>query len=70
VAAFRAGVLRGEDFLPAQVIGELRRGVESLRHRGDVPQAAILEAWLDLVLFEYSDRILSFNAECAHICAG
>jgi hypothetical protein len=60
-------VLRNEDFLPAQVVGELRRGVENLKRRGDLPQAASLESWLEFVLEEYAERILSFNAESAHI---
>jgi predicted nucleic acid-binding protein len=67
VVAFRSQVLKNEDFLPVQVIGELRRGVENLRHRGDIPQAQLLEGWLEDVLDEYRDRILSFDAECAHI---
>jgi hypothetical protein len=33
-------------FLPAVVIGELRRGVDLIRHRGDLPQAQRLERWL------------------------
>jgi predicted nucleic acid-binding protein len=33
-------------FLAAITIGELRRGVELIRHRGDRPQALLLEQWL------------------------
>mgnify|MGYP000067442584 CR=1 FL=1 len=33
-------------FLAAVTIGELRRGVELIRHRGDHPQAQLLEQWL------------------------
>jgi predicted nucleic acid-binding protein len=67
VLAFRAQVLKNEDYLPAQVIGELRCGAESLKHRGDMPQAALLESWLETVLGEYEDRILSFDTDCAEI---
>lgn len=67
VLAFRSRIARNEDFLPVHVIGELRRGAESLKHRGDLPQAAILEGWLERLLEEYADRILTFDAECAHI---
>jgi len=67
VMAFRSQILQNEDFLPAQVVGELRRGVEILKLRGDFPQASLLESWLEFVLEEYAERILSFNAECAHI---
>lgn len=37
-------------FLAAITIGELRRGMELIRHRGDKPQAKLLEQWLAEVL--------------------
>lgn len=67
VLKFWRQVLVNEDYLPAQAVGELRRGVENLKHRGDLPQAVLLETWLESILDEYAERILSFNAECAHI---
>ena len=54
-------------FLSAITIGELRRGVENLKHRGDLPQAAALEAWLLLVCSEYETRILHFDKDCAQV---
>ncbi|WP_259732912.1 PIN domain-containing protein [Synechococcus sp. CS-1331] len=45
-------------FLAAVTIGELRRGVELIRHRGDQPQAQLLEQWLAEVLQTYGDRVL------------
>nr|WP_314628363.1 type II toxin-antitoxin system VapC family toxin [uncultured Noviherbaspirillum sp.] len=51
-------------YLPVQVIGEIRSGIDGLRPR-DPTQAAALETWLNLVLHEYSDRILLFDIECA-----
>jgi toxin FitB len=54
-----------ELFLPVQVVGEIRSGVEGLRRRGDLPQAGRLEAWLRLILDEFSDHIIEFNLECA-----
>jgi predicted nucleic acid-binding protein len=42
--------------LAAITIGELRRGVELIRHRGDQPQAAVLEQWLAQVLLDDGDR--------------
>ncbi len=54
-------------YLSAQTIGEIRRGLEKIRHRGDLPQAGKLEKWLDLLVIGYSDRILSFDEECAQI---
>jgi toxin FitB len=65
--SFRRQVKSREDYLPVQAIGELRRGVERLKHRGDLPQATILEKWLSRILKEYADRILPFDAECAQV---
>jgi hypothetical protein len=50
-----------------QTIGEIRRGLENILHRGDLPQAKKLEKWLDLVVANYDDRILSFDEECAQV---
>jgi hypothetical protein len=54
-----------ELFLPVQVVGELLRGVENLRARGDHPQALRLEAWLQPLLEEFAPRILAFDLLCA-----
>lgn len=54
-------------YLSVQTIGEIRRGLENIRHRGDVPQAKKLEKWLDLVVADYADRILNFDGECAQV---
>lgn len=54
-------------FLPAQAVGELRRGIEALRQRGDFPQAARLEAWFWQILATYSKRILPFDTACAEL---
>jgi predicted nucleic acid-binding protein len=60
--------IEAEDlYLSVQTIGEIRRGLENIRHRGDLPQAKKLEAWLDLVVTNYADRILSFDEECAQV---
>jgi predicted nucleic acid-binding protein len=56
-----------ELFLPVQVVGELKSGIESLRQRGNFPQASILEEWFELVLGQYSQRILSFDLFAAKI---
>jgi len=52
-------------YLSAVTFGELRRGVEIIRHRGDNDQAVRLEAWLDTILIEYSDHILPFSTDAA-----
>ena len=54
-------------FLPVQVIGEVRRGIEALRQRGDFAQAANLESWFRRTMSVYAERILVFDAECAEI---
>ena len=48
-------------------IGELRRGVELIRHRGDQHQADLLETWLQTVLEDYADHILDFTSLEAQI---
>jgi hypothetical protein len=54
-------------YLSVQTIGEIRRGLEVIRHRGDIQQAQKLEQWLNLVTEEYVDKILSFDEECAQV---
>jgi predicted nucleic acid-binding protein len=54
-------------FLSVISIGELRRGVEVIRYRGDGPQAARLERWLDRVSSDFEDAILPFDQEAAHV---
>jgi predicted nucleic acid-binding protein len=41
--------------------------VELIRHRGDTPQAELLEAWLHSVLNDFSDSILSLDADAAQV---
>ena len=54
-------------FLSAITVGELRQGTEIVRHRGDEPQAARLERWLDRITRDYADSILPFDEEIAHV---
>jgi len=54
-------------FLSVVTVGELRRGAELIRHRGDEPQARLLERWLQGILGAYADRILEFDAEAAQV---
>jgi predicted nucleic acid-binding protein len=59
VQAFWSASIRDDSpiFLAAVTVGELRRGVELIRHRGDHPQALLLEQWLAEVLQQYGDRV-------------
>jgi predicted nucleic acid-binding protein len=54
-------------YLSAVTVGELRRGVELIRYRGDTEQAALLEQWLGGVLQVYADRVLPFDVEAAQV---
>jgi toxin FitB len=54
-------------YLAAMTIGELRRGVELVRYRGDAQQAQTLERWLDRLLSDFGDRILAFDADVAQV---
>ncbi len=50
-------------YISVITVGELRRGVELIRHRGDTAQADKLETWLLVILADYADNILDFTAE-------
>ncbi|TQV84212.1 type II toxin-antitoxin system VapC family toxin [Exilibacterium tricleocarpae] len=54
-------------FISVITIGELRRGVEMIRHRGDTRQADRLEAWLTTIIDAYSDNILDFTEAEAQV---
>jgi predicted nucleic acid-binding protein len=54
-------------YLSVVTVGELRRGVDLIRHRGDEAQAVLLERWLADVLGLYADNILAFDAEAAQV---
>ncbi len=67
VQAFRKSVRDAELYLCVQTLGELRRGVEIIKHRGDVAQGTKLEGWLAQIMDDFSERILSFDGECAQV---
>ena len=54
-------------YLSVITLGEIRRGVEALRHRGDIKQAKQLEAWLTALLKDFGDRILDFSHDEAQV---
>jgi toxin FitB len=54
-------------YLSVVSIGELRQGVERIRHRGDEEQAHLLERWLNRVSRAYADVILPIDEETAHV---
>ncbi len=54
-------------YLSVVSVGELRRGVELVRHRGDAGQAKLLEAWLTTLLDQFRENILAFEADAAQV---
>ncbi len=54
-------------YVAAVTIGEIRRGIELVRHRGDVKQAQALERWLGKLLVDFGDSILAFDADAAQV---
>jgi predicted nucleic acid-binding protein len=65
---FRDAASQGSSlFLSAVTIGELRQGVEAVRHRGDVTQAIRLSRWLGTITKDYADAILPFDEEIAQL---
>ncbi len=54
-------------YLSVITVGELRRGVELIRVRGDIEQARLLEDWLLTVLEQYSDKVLTLDADAAQV---
>jgi predicted nucleic acid-binding protein len=65
---FRQVTEQGErGFISVITVGELRRGVDLIRHRGDTIQADRLETWLQRILNDYTDCLLDFTAEEAQV---
>lgn len=58
---------RVDVFLSVVTVGELRRGIDSIRHRGDEDQARRLEGWFHSILDRYADYLLDFDAEIAQV---
>jgi len=69
VTAFFEQAIASEEpvYLSAVSVGELRRGVELIRHRGDTVQAELLEAWLNGILEQFAQNILPFDADAAQV---
>ncbi|ODV42499.1 DNA-binding protein [Cupriavidus sp. UYMMa02A] len=68
LAFFRHAILSDADlYLSVVTVGELRRGVEVVRYRGDEKQAVMLEAWLGTVLNDFAQNILPVDADVCQI---
>lgn len=54
-------------YVSVVTIGELRQGIEKIRHRGDGPQAVKLEKWFAMLVEMYANQILEFDRESAQL---
>ena len=59
--------LNNRIFLSVITIGELRRGVELIRYRGDKAHARRLESWLQTLEGDYADSIIDFSVTEAQV---
>ena len=64
IRAWFADAQEGELFTSVLVLGEIRRGIESIRRR-DAPSALALEQWLDRLASDFADRVLPVDAQVA-----
>lgn len=64
VASWFNGLADEEVFLSALTLGEIRRGVESIRRR-DPKSGATLESWLGRVADQHRDRVLPIDRSIA-----
>ena len=65
VSDWYASVQDEDLFTSALVIGEIRKGIATLRRRQDYRQAEILEVWLETSRGFFADRILPVDASVA-----
>jgi predicted nucleic acid-binding protein len=54
-------------FISVITVGELRRGIDLIHHRGDRRQAERLERWLEALLFDYRESILDIDQDVAQL---
>jgi len=64
VAAWWSTVSEEDIFISVLTIGEIRKGIESVRRR-DLRTASTLEAWLSRVISHHRDRILPIELDIA-----
>lgn len=64
VAAWFASVPEGSIYLSVLAIGEIRRGIQTLRGR-DPRQAAVLDRWVSSLVRQHADRILPIDLQIA-----
>lgn len=62
VSAWWSTVMDREIFLSVLTIGEIRKGIENIRHR-DARSASALEAWLQRLVNDHADRVLPIDLD-------
>lgn len=65
VKAWFASTRSKDLFVSVLVVGEIRMGVEQLRRRRDLVQAASIEAWLREMNERFAERVLPVTIEIA-----
>jgi toxin FitB len=65
VLAWFGGVNAEELHVSTLAIGEIRLGIDLLRHRGDHRQAEILEPWLQSLKMDFADRTIGVSTAIA-----
>jgi toxin FitB len=64
VSSWFVGLGDDEIFLSALTLGEIRRGIESIRRR-DAKTAGVLESWLGRIVDQHSARIVPIDRTIA-----
>jgi len=64
IRAWFGDAREGELFTSVLVLGEIRRGIESIRRR-DAPSALALEQWLARLASDFAERVLPVDARVA-----
>ena len=64
VRAWYASTVAGDLYTSVLVLGEIRRGIETLRRR-DVPAALAIEHWLARIKDGFAERVLPVDAAVA-----
>jgi len=64
---FKRACAQDERSTCVMTVGELARGVELIRHRGNEPQAELLDSWLADFIEYFADDMLAFDAEAVQV---
>lgn len=64
VVAWFSGLEDDQVFISALTLGEIRRGIESIRRR-DAKAAAALESWMGRITAQHGDRVLPVDKAIA-----